>query len=84
MPMHLHDTVFLQIFILIPFCRRPALGVEGRSISLKANHLEVNVRPGYIYQYRVSIIPSGCPRRVNRDIMQTLVDCYSGVFRTEI
>ena len=30
--------------------RRPALGVEGRTISLKANHLEVSVRPGYIFQ----------------------------------
>ena len=43
--------------------RRPALGVEGRTISLRANHLEVSVRPGYIFQYRVNIMPGGCPRR---------------------
>ena len=40
--------------------RRPALGVEGRTISLRANHLEVSVRPGYIYQHRVSIMPGQC------------------------
>ena len=62
--------------------RRPALGVEGRTISLRANHLEVSVRPGYIYQYRVNIIPGGCPRRVNREIVRTMVECYSQVWRT--
>ena len=54
--------------------RRPALGVEGRTIYLRANHLEVSVRPGYIYQYRVSIVPGGCPRRVNREIVRTMVE----------
>ena len=38
--------------------------------------------PGYIYQYRVTISPGGCPRQVNRDVLKTLVDCYSGVWRT--
>ena len=42
----------------------------------------MSVRPGYIYQHRVTIIPGGCPRRVNRDIVRTLVECYSGVWRT--
>lgn len=62
--------------------RRPALGQEGRTIALRANHLEVSVRPGYIYQYRVSIIPGGCPRRVNREIIRTMVDAYPQVWRT--
>ena len=26
--------------------------------------------------------PGGCPRRVNRDILRTLIDCYSGIWRT--
>ena len=62
--------------------RRPALGVEGRTIYLRANHLEVSVRPGYIYQYRVSIVPGGCPRRVNREIVRTMVESYTQVWRT--
>lgn len=62
--------------------RRPALGQEGRTIALRANHLEVSVRPGYIFQYRVTILPGGCPRRVNREIVRTMVESYTQVWRT--
>jgi len=62
--------------------RRTALGSEGRVINLRANHLEISVAPGFIYQYNVTINPGGCPRRVNRDIVRTMVDAYASVWRT--
>ncbi|XP_023346536.1 protein argonaute-1 isoform X2 [Eurytemora carolleeae] len=64
--------------------RRPALGQEGKPISLRANHLEVSVKPGYIYQYNVNITPGGCPRRVNREIVKTMVDAYTAIWRTSM
>ena len=62
-----------------PAPRRPSFGAAGRPISLRANHLEVSLRPGYMYCYRVTIQPSGCPRRVNREIVATMVEAYSQV-----
>ena len=35
-----------------PAPRRPSFGAAGRPISLRANHLEVSLRPGYMYCYR--------------------------------
>jgi len=60
--------------------RRPELGVEGRRISLRANHVQVKVKQGYIWQHNVHIMPM-CPRHVNRAIISRLVECNSGVWR---
>ena len=35
--------------------------------------------PGYMYAYRVNIQPSGCPRKINREIVKTMVEGYSQV-----
>ena len=35
-----------------------------------------------MYLYRVSIQPSGCPRRINREIVKTMVDAYAHVTTT--
>ena len=32
---------------------------------------------GFIHHYHVSIVPDKCPRRVNREIIQTMVHAYS-------
>ena len=45
-------------------------------------HPQVSLRPGYLYLYRVSIQPSGCPRRINREIVKTMVDAYAHVTTT--
>ena len=37
---------------------------------------------GYIHHYHVVIQPDKCPRKVNRDIIETMVHCYSKVFST--
>ncbi|XP_046362549.1 protein argonaute-2-like isoform X2 [Haliotis cracherodii] len=56
---------------------RPGVGSEGRAILLRANHFQVRVPKGFIHHYDVSITPDKCPRRVNREIIDTMVQCYS-------
>ena len=53
--------------------RRPNLGREGRPIVLRANHFRIDMPRGYLNHYQVYITPDKCPRRVNRDIVQTMV-----------
>merc|ERR1740128_372709 len=60
--------------------RRPNLGREGRSIVLRANHFQISMPRGFIHHYHVSIVPDKCPRRVNREIIQTMVHAYSKIF----
>jgi len=60
--------------------RRPNLGREGRAILLRANHFQISMPRGFIHHYQVSIVPDKCPRRVNREIIQTMVQAYSRIF----
>ncbi|VDP66365.1 unnamed protein product [Echinostoma caproni] len=53
---------------------RPGRGSEGRCISLRANHFEIRVPKGFLHHYDVSITPEKCPRRVNREIIETMVN----------
>jgi len=55
---------------------RPNQGTEGRTISLRANHFQVRVPKGIIHHYEVNITPDKCPRRVNREIIDTMVTAY--------
>ena len=34
---------------------------------------------GYIHHYNINIQPDKCPRKVNRDIIETMVQKYSKV-----
>ena len=52
---------------------RPSIGTEGKSIKLRANHFTIQIPKGFIYHYAVSIQPDKCPKRINRDILNTLV-----------
>lgn len=38
---------------------------------------------GYIHHYNVTIQPDKCPRKVNRDIIETMVQCYGKIFTTK-
>ncbi|CAG0893618.1 unnamed protein product [Darwinula stevensoni] len=60
--------------------RRPNLGKEGRPIVLRANHFQISMPSGYIHHYDVSIQPDKCPRKVNREIVETMVRAYSKIF----
>ncbi|KAK2174077.1 hypothetical protein NP493_830g00028 [Ridgeia piscesae] len=56
---------------------RPNHGIEGRPIMLRANHFQVRIPRGFIHHYDISILPDKCPRRVNREIIETMVQAYS-------
>ena len=60
--------------------RRPDLGQVGQPIALRANHFQINIPRGYIHHYVVSIQPDKCPRSVNREIVDTMVQAYSKIF----
>jgi len=56
---------------------RPSTGNEGRTILLRANHFQVRIPKGFIHHYEITIQPDKCPRRVNREITETMVQAYS-------
>jgi len=62
--------------------RRPNLGREGRPIMLRANHFQISMPRGYIHHYDISIQPDKCPRKVNREIIETMVHAYGKIFST--
>ena len=63
--------------------RRPNIGREGKPILLRANHVQINMPRGDIHHYNISIVPDKCPRKVNRDIIETMVHAYSRIFGTK-
>jgi hypothetical protein len=46
--------------------KRPNQGTEGKAISLRANHFQVQVGAKHVQFYAVDIQPDKCPRKVNR------------------
>ncbi|XP_076246851.1 protein argonaute-1 isoform X2 [Calliopsis andreniformis] len=62
--------------------RRPDIGREGRTIMLKANHFQITMPRGYVHHYDINIQPDKCPRKVNREIIETMVHAYSKIFGT--
>ncbi|KAJ0182438.1 hypothetical protein K1T71_001807 [Dendrolimus kikuchii] len=60
--------------------RRPNLGHEGRPITLRANHFQISMPRGFVHHYDVNIQPDKCPRKVNREIVETMVHCYNKIF----
>jgi eukaryotic translation initiation factor 2C len=59
---------------------RPSIGTEGKPIKLRANHFTIQIPKGYIYHYNVQIQPDKCPKRINRDILNTLVQAKPQLF----
>ena len=55
---------------------RPNAGTVGKSISLRANFFKVTVPNGDLHHYDVEIKPDKCPRRVNRQILETMVENF--------
>ncbi|XP_046427981.1 protein argonaute-2 isoform X4 [Neodiprion fabricii] len=62
--------------------RRPNIGREGRPISLRANHFQITMPRGFVHHYDINIQPDKCPRKVNREIIETMVQSYSKIFGT--
>jgi len=59
---------------------RPSFGRIGRPIVLRANHFQVKIPNCVLYHYDVSIVPDKCPRRVNREIVEALVQAQAEYF----
>lgn len=62
---------------------RPSVGTEGKPIKLRANHFTIQIPKGYIYHYVVTIQPDKCPKRINRDILNTLVQVKPQLFSNQ-
>ncbi|CAE1171979.1 ELF2C [Acanthosepion pharaonis] len=63
---------------------RPNVGGQGRTIQLRANYFQISIPKGFIQHYEVAISPDKCPRRVNREIIESMVQAYSAkIFRGE-
>ncbi|XP_038052098.1 protein argonaute-2-like isoform X1 [Patiria miniata] len=60
---------------------RPGFGKEGRAITLRANHFKITIPHDTINHYEVTIVPEKCPRRVNREVMDTLVKHTNRIFQ---
>lgn len=60
--------------------RRPNIGTEGRPILLRANHFPITMPRGFLHHYDVTITPDKCPRKINREIVETMVQSYSKIF----
>uniref|UniRef100_A0A915DE13 PAZ domain-containing protein n=1 Tax=Ditylenchus dipsaci TaxID=166011 RepID=A0A915DE13_9BILA len=60
--------------------KRPNHGIEGRAIVLRANHFKVTIPGGTIHYYNIDIQPDKCPRKVNREIVNTMVESFGKIF----
>ncbi|XP_018496698.1 protein argonaute-2 [Galendromus occidentalis] len=60
--------------------RKPNVGTEGRPITLRANHFQITMPRGYLHHYDINITPDKCPRKVNREIIETMVASCSKIF----
>ena len=60
--------------------KRPGFGTCGRKIRLSANFFDVSYPNHDIFHYDVSILPSSCPRQLNREVIERLVAAYEPIF----
>uniref|UniRef100_A0A7N8WS37 Argonaute RISC catalytic component 3b n=1 Tax=Mastacembelus armatus TaxID=205130 RepID=A0A7N8WS37_9TELE len=56
--------------------RRPGYGSIGKPIKLLANCFQVEIPKIDIYLYEVDIKPDKCPRRVNREVVDSMVQHF--------
>ena len=56
--------------------RRPGIGTVGKPIKLLANNFEVDIPKIDIYHYEVDIKLGKCPRRVNREVVEYMVQHF--------
>uniref|UniRef100_A0AAY4E5W3 Protein argonaute-1 n=1 Tax=Denticeps clupeoides TaxID=299321 RepID=A0AAY4E5W3_9TELE len=56
--------------------RRPGYGTVGKPIKLLANCFQVEIPKMDVYLYDVDIKPDKCPRRVNREVVDSMVQHF--------
>uniref|UniRef100_A0AAR2LJK7 Argonaute RISC component 1 n=1 Tax=Pygocentrus nattereri TaxID=42514 RepID=A0AAR2LJK7_PYGNA len=52
------------------------MGTVGKPIKLLANYFEVEIPKMDVYHYEVDIKPDKCPRRVNREVVEYMVQHF--------
>lgn len=60
--------------------RRPNYGRNGYPIPLRANHFQITMPRGFLHHYDITITPDKCPRKINREIIETMVQAYNKLF----
>ncbi|XP_027205239.1 protein argonaute-1 [Dermatophagoides pteronyssinus] len=60
--------------------RRPDYGHFGHPIQLRANHFQITMPRGFLHHYDVTITPEKCPRKINREIIELMVQAYNKIF----
>lgn len=64
---------------------RPNIGTNGKTIPLRANYFKVKIPDTDLHHYDVDIRPDKCPRRVNREIIENMVENFrSRIFQVFI
>ena len=63
---------------------RPNNGTVGRTIPLRANYFQVQIPNADLHHYDVDIKPDKCPRRVNREIVENMVDNFRNAIFQDI
>ncbi|CEF61129.1 Protein argonaute-4 [Strongyloides ratti] len=69
-----------QIPFVFQIPKRPDHGTQGREIDLKANFFKIKIPYINIVWYYVEIFPENCPRKVNRQVMETLISTHPNIF----
>ncbi|CAL8288549.1 unnamed protein product [Merluccius merluccius] len=67
------STVAVEAQALFQVPRRPGFGSAGKPIRLLANCFQVDIPQMDVYLYQVDITPEKCPRRVNREVVDSMV-----------
>uniref|UniRef100_A0A673BSL2 Uncharacterized protein n=1 Tax=Sphaeramia orbicularis TaxID=375764 RepID=A0A673BSL2_9TELE len=63
-------------YSLFSMPRRPGYGTMGKPIKLLANCFQVEIPKMDVYLYEVDIKPDKCPRRVNREVVDSMVQHF--------
>ena len=64
---------------------RPNVGTNGKNIPLRANYFKVSIPNADLHHYDVDIRPDKCPRRVNREIVEHMVENFrNAIFQVSL
>uniref|UniRef100_A0A8C5HKS1 Protein argonaute-1 n=1 Tax=Gouania willdenowi TaxID=441366 RepID=A0A8C5HKS1_GOUWI len=67
-----------QVLFSLP--QRPGYGTLGKPIQLLVNCFQVDIPKMDVYLYEVDIKPDRCPRRINREVVASMVQHFKVIF----
>uniref|UniRef100_A0A8C6PPB5 Argonaute RISC catalytic component 2 n=1 Tax=Nothobranchius furzeri TaxID=105023 RepID=A0A8C6PPB5_NOTFU len=71
-----NESLYKAAAAPLPPPSRPDFGTMGRTIKLQANFFEMEIPKLEVYHYDIDIKPEKCPRRVNREIVEHMVQHF--------